>query len=700
MPFEASEFVRNGKYTDIQHLALGAYGRVCSARDRLGRLVAVKELAPGALSPQRYAEFCERFQREFKLQHSFRDNHIIYVIDLEKDSQTGEWYSICELADKKSLADYLNVHGTLSEEDALSVGLDICAALEKTWSLRIVHRDVKPGNILLCTAPNRTFPLAKLGDFGSAYEPKQTILANKPVDVHITPDYAPPQFVPGNPLFNPSTINDPYFVPDITFDIYSLGITLWEILTREDFKDLARVGLPSLQQYAPNASPGIARVIGWALEDEPSKRYQLPEDLKADLERVRDGQAPVGPNARLVVSPAVSATPPKPKSFSIPRNLFASIAILLIAGAGFFIFRSFGSDRLPTLVAISTAAIVAVAPTTTNTILPTLTPTPAPLTATPEPPTATFEPLTTTPVPPTATSEQLTATPEPPTATPIPPTATPEPPTATPESSIITITFSADDTASIDPSNPTVEVDGIQLTITRAQLIDGKIRFQMQAVNTGSGNVILRRDAFRVNDDTGEVYKAGDPSSWDEEFLTSLTGYITLDRPLSATASKVTIAFIGVWNRPGHPGLYLRSINIRLPPNYSDHSTGASQPTGQPVALDPSNPTVEVDGIQLTITRAQLIDGKIRFQMQAVNTGSGNVILRRDAFRVNDDTGEVYKAGDPSSWDEEFLTSLTGYITLDRPLSATASKVTIAFIGVWNRPGHPGLYIKDVRITS
>lgn len=519
MPFETSEFVRNGKYTDVQHLAFGAYGRVCSARDRLGRLVAVKELLPGVLSPQRFVHFCERFQREFKLQHSLRDDHIIDVIDLERDSQTGEWYSICELADEKSLADYLSIHGVLCEEDVLSVALDICVALGKIWSNGVVHRDVKPGNILLCSDPNRIFPLAKLGDFGSAYEVKQTVVANKPTDVHLTPEYAPPQFVPGNPLFDPSTLHDPYYKFTIMFDIYSLGITIWEMLTRKDYKELAKGGLPSLQQYAPNTSLGIAQVIGWALEDEPGKRYQSPEDLKADLQRVRDGKAPIGPKASSVASPTLAGTSsqqipvgstippvsfppapptlvgpsglqapvspvplpkpsPKPKPFIIPRGLGASIAILMVVGAGFYAFRAFNPAAPPPVpIATSTAAIVAVAPTITNTVLPTLIVTPEPLTATPEPP---------------------TATPEPPSATPVPSTATPVPPTATPTNIILPV-----------EGNKATSKEGIEITIINVRLdTEGLIRVRVSVFNPTSRDIDFKLGFGGVYliDNSGEQY--------------------------------------------------------------------------------------------------------------------------------------------------------------------------------------------------
>ncbi|NJO84965.1 MAG: protein kinase, partial [Blastochloris sp.] len=88
---------------------------------------------------------------------------------MEEDPNTRELYLICEYANGGSLADYLDRHGPLPEAQALQIAVDICAALEETERRKIVHRDVKPSNILL-NIDERGQISAKLSDFGVAQD--------------------------------------------------------------------------------------------------------------------------------------------------------------------------------------------------------------------------------------------------------------------------------------------------------------------------------------------------------------------------------------------------------------------------------------------------------------------------------------------------------------------------------------------------
>jgi len=431
MPFSTSVFVRNGRFVDLTPLKSGAFGAVYRALDtQLSRRVAVKATIPG----NRPFDVLQReFSKEARLQASFSHPNIVTTHELLEDS--GELYLVCEYADHGSLGDLLEKGSTLDEQQVISVGLDICAALRAITRRGIIHRDVKPSNILLYNDPTRSFPVAKLGDFGVALEQGMT-----------RPEQLRPLPHPGSPLYMPpEQLSEDDKPLTSAVDIFALGACLWEMFTGEHYKLKKKLPghYPNVRDLAPNASEGIAKVIEWAVQEDPTLRYQTPEDLEADLRRVRDGKRPIGP-----VLPAARF----PRFL---RSMLFGVAVFLVAGTGYIGIRAFndqgGPSQAPTVAGI--AAGIADAPSNTPASAPTVTSvasstaeatatfTPEPPTSTPEPPTDTptntpthTPPPTNTSMPPTNTPKLPTKTPEPPpTAPPItPPTDTPIPPTNTP----------------------------------------------------------------------------------------------------------------------------------------------------------------------------------------------------------------------------------------------------------------------------
>lgn len=284
MPFPTSSFARTGRFSEIFPVGRGAVGQVYSAVDNLGRRVAVKEALPTA---EAFAAFRGKFEKESRLQAALDHPNIVRVYHLEEDPETRELYLICEYADGGSLAELIEREGPLPEARAIALALDICAALEETERLRIVHRDVKPSNILLFTQPGGGLT-AKLGDFGIAQDTRQRKTTLLPGTSH-----------PGTPLYMAPEQADVTMLLDSRADIFSLGVTLWEMLTGEDYKALLRDGAgPTLQSYNPAASPGIARVIGRAVRPDREERYQTVRELAEDLRRVQQGQRPTAPPVR------------------------------------------------------------------------------------------------------------------------------------------------------------------------------------------------------------------------------------------------------------------------------------------------------------------------------------------------------------------------------------------------------------------
>lgn len=366
MPFPNSEFVQSGRFTNVEEIGQGAYGKVYRARDNMGRDVAVKEVLP---SSEAVGEARARFEKESRIQARLEHPNIIRVYHLEKDSATDEWYLVCEFANGGSLADYLEQHGKLSEELAIKIALDISNALAEVWEGGIVHRDIKPSNILLARNANGEIT-ARLGDFGAAQDQQSTRTTMFQGSSH-----------PGTPMYMAPEQSNSANILDARADIYALGITLWEMLTTQDYKLLAQTEEPNLRKYNPDASGRVAKVIRAAVQNDPQQRYQTPADMTQDLKSVQQGKEP-----RIAMKSKKST--PQEGYYARRKWLWivpVLIVLLLLGGGAYVLFGSGGN--LPFVAQTPTAT--AIPPTA---VPPTVVPPTATITATPEPPTVTVTP--------------------------------------------------------------------------------------------------------------------------------------------------------------------------------------------------------------------------------------------------------------------------------------------------------------------
>ncbi|HJZ47470.1 MAG TPA: serine/threonine-protein kinase, partial [Roseiflexaceae bacterium] len=275
MPFPTSNLAQSGRFTEIRPIGRGACGQVYAARDNLGRTVAVKEALPG---DEEFAWVRAKFQKEARIQAALQHPNIVAIYSLEEDPDTRELYLVCEYANGGSLADHLAA-GCVPEAQAIAIAHDICAALEATWQQLIVHRDVKPSNILLVKDSTHAIVGAKLGDFGVAQDQKQRRTTLLPGMGH-----------PGTPLYMPPEQGNIATVLDVRSDLYALGVTLWEMQTGRDLKLLPSVhGAGDLQAQHPPISPGMAAVIWRAVQPDREQRYATPAEMSNELAAVREG---------------------------------------------------------------------------------------------------------------------------------------------------------------------------------------------------------------------------------------------------------------------------------------------------------------------------------------------------------------------------------------------------------------------------
>jgi serine/threonine-protein kinase len=248
-----------GRYRLIAPLGEGGMATLWRAMDeQLDREVAVKLLRPQFGNDPGFAA---RFKQEARSAGSLSHPNIVSVYDYGTDAETGGQFIVMQLVDGEDLAAILKTHGRLEADDAVRIAIGVASALEAAHRRGIVHRDVKPGNILIDQD-------VKVTDFGIARavsEASMTVTGTTLGSVH----YFSPEQARGDEVTGQS-------------DVYALGIVLYEMLTgRRPFEgdSAAGVALKRLSEdpapptvHGPVA-PGLSAIVMRALERDPANRY-------------------------------------------------------------------------------------------------------------------------------------------------------------------------------------------------------------------------------------------------------------------------------------------------------------------------------------------------------------------------------------------------------------------------------------------
>jgi serine/threonine-protein kinase len=268
-----------GRYKIIEEIGSGGMGVVYRARDeRLDRDVALKVLNPGALTGE---EARMRFRREALALARLNHPNIGSIFDF--DSEDGTDFLVMEFVSGPTLAARL-ASGPLSEKQAATIGMQIAAALEEAHEQGLIHRDLKPGNVML-TAKGT----AKVLDFGLA-----KLLAPSGDD-EATRDLTQTRGTVGTlPYMAPEQLRGEAVDPRA--DIYSLGLILYELVTghRAYPENQAALLVDSILRQAPVAPRAIEgrisaefeRIILKCIEKNPDDRYQSALELEVDLRRL------------------------------------------------------------------------------------------------------------------------------------------------------------------------------------------------------------------------------------------------------------------------------------------------------------------------------------------------------------------------------------------------------------------------------
>jgi eukaryotic-like serine/threonine-protein kinase len=335
---------------------------------RLSRDVAIKVLrADLARDPQ----FQMRFRREAQNAAALNHPAIVAVYDTgETQSEFGPLpYIVMEFVDGQTLREIVKTTGPMSQQRVIEVMADVCAALDFSHRHNIIHRDVKPANIMI----NRAGAV-KVMDFGIARALGEGQNVTQTAAVIGTAQYLSPEQARGEPV-------------DARSDVYAVGCVLFELLTGEPpFTGDSPVAVAyqhvredprAPSDLNPDVSPELDAIVLKALSKNPINRYQSAAEVRSDLVRVRSGQSPLAPavlsqderTAMLTPGPPTAQTrrlnggrhSPAPPAYydddepprSTGKIVGITLAVLVASGLiGFVAYQVLSGPRAPEQVAV------------------------------------------------------------------------------------------------------------------------------------------------------------------------------------------------------------------------------------------------------------------------------------------------------------------------------------------------------------
>ncbi|MDH5373579.1 MAG: Stk1 family PASTA domain-containing Ser/Thr kinase, partial [Acidimicrobiia bacterium] len=333
------------RYELVSHIARGGMADVYEARDTLlGRRVAVKVLHSQFSSDE---AFVKRFRREAQAAANLSHPNIVSIYDWGEDGST--YFIVMELIEGRTLRDVLKSERQLLPRRACEIGAEVAAALAVAHRAGLVHRDIKPGNILL--APDGT---VRVTDFGIARAWDDSQELTRTGAVIGTATYFSPEQAQG-------------MTADERSDLYSLGVVMYEMVTgAPPFTGdspvavaYQHVSTPAAMPSALNADipPTLEAIITRALSKEPEGRHQSADDMRADLLRFLRGEAPATVPATDAPTQMMTAmTPPTVPPDETYRRLaeerppsqvpfiLTAFALLVALGVGLFLIFQLMND--------------------------------------------------------------------------------------------------------------------------------------------------------------------------------------------------------------------------------------------------------------------------------------------------------------------------------------------------------------------
>jgi ABC-type branched-subunit amino acid transport system substrate-binding protein len=294
-----------GKYQIHTTLGKGGMGMVYMGYDPLlDRKVAIKILAPHLVWEE---GFVERFLREARAAARIKHPNIVTVYDVGQEQE--QFYFVMEYLEGQTLADYIRQRGSLPPEEVLSILHPLADALDYAHQHGLVHRDIKPGNIMIGNGRQVT-----LTDFGIARAAQETRLTTAGT-IMGTPEYMSPEQAWGEEVGSQT-------------DLYSLAVVAYEMLSgRVPFSGTTPHAVlykqiheppPLIRQSRPELPAGVETVLARALDKEPGKRYGTVKAFAGELESALAGKMIAPPEETPTQLLAAEEAPPVPEQPSPP----------------------------------------------------------------------------------------------------------------------------------------------------------------------------------------------------------------------------------------------------------------------------------------------------------------------------------------------------------------------------------------------
>ena len=317
-----------GSYEVEEEIGRGGMGVVYRAsQPKLRRQVAVKVLLPHLA---RDAEFVERFMREARAAAQLHHPGLVTIFDVgERD---GTYFFSMQWLQGKTLEEKLEEPGALPVEEVVGVVSQMAAALGFAHEAGVVHRDVKPANVIVDDLGR-----AVLTDFGIAQAANETRLTRAGSAVG-SPDYMAPEQISADPI-------------DARTDLYALGALFHHLLTGEPpyagdapiavaYQHL-NAPVPSVREKRPEVAPELDDVVGRLMAKAPEDRYQSADELLAALRDIPDlevdiGNIPIAAGAHRRTAPTplpVPASAGGPLSSTLARVLLAVLAVVALGSS-------------------------------------------------------------------------------------------------------------------------------------------------------------------------------------------------------------------------------------------------------------------------------------------------------------------------------------------------------------------------------
>ena len=317
-------------YKLLGRLGAGAMATVYKARQlSLNRLVAVKIL------PKKFSqspEFIKRFYAEGRAAAKLNHPNIVAALDVGRHGDAH--YFIMEYVEGHTVHEHLVKEGPYSEADALAIAIQIAKALNHAHKAGLIHRDVKPKNILITSDG-----VAKLADMGLA----RAVSDREAAEAEAGKAFGTPYYI------SPEQIRGKVNI-DLRADIYNFGASLYHIVTGKvpfEGPDVSAILLKHLDEpivppdhINPELTNGICEIVELCMAKEPLNRYATTTDLIEDLQAVADGRPPV--QARKLIDLSALTSLDKENNVDIPEEEQNAVSLITtplfwIAVVGWFL---------------------------------------------------------------------------------------------------------------------------------------------------------------------------------------------------------------------------------------------------------------------------------------------------------------------------------------------------------------------------